>query len=352
MNEFDTLIGFGGSAKALDDSARRVGGYLVLFGSADDTDLQGEFFSKATDFGNKTTDQIRFHHGRDPELGICPMGDVELSLKAEGVWCEGNIAIKAVDAKRWAAGIAEKREQYEQRVYELAKAGKLGWSSGTAAHLVRTMSRGKAREILSWPLGNDATLSPTPVDPRNVAVIPMKALDWSNAALKGMHLGDYAGPEAAYSAMNSLHNAAQTRVGMHMRDKSRSRDEREAACKGCLDEYHSSAMKCCKALMDDDDDESGEAVKSLVDNALSRLHDGLRLGDQLDLVRATVSGLHGRLKGLADLRLTQGRNLSAERSAAIKALADDLAKLSAACRPKVDAQEVLRLKAELLRLTN
>lgn len=172
----DTLISYGSTVKALDTEGRRVGGWLVLFGDPDSADLQGEYFTKATDFGPLRAGRIRFHHTRDPELGLCPIGEATATVKDEGIWCEGIIGIKAADAERWARGILGHREAYEAKVLDMIKAGKLGWSSAAASHLVRTMARGKAREITSWPLADDFTLSPTPCDPRNVAVVPLKSL--------------------------------------------------------------------------------------------------------------------------------------------------------------------------------
>lgn len=172
----DTLISYGSAVKALDDSGRKVGGWLILFGDPESADLQGEYFTKATDFGPLRSGRIRFHHTRDPELDLCPIGEATATVKDEGIWCEGTIGIKAADAERWARGILDRRDQYEARILDMVKAGKLGWSSSAASHLVRTMGRGKAREITSWPLADDFTLSPTPCDPRNVAVVPLKSL--------------------------------------------------------------------------------------------------------------------------------------------------------------------------------
>ena len=36
----------------------------------------------------------------------------------------------------WVEGILNMRDDYEKALYNLAKQGKLGWSSGTASHLV------------------------------------------------------------------------------------------------------------------------------------------------------------------------------------------------------------------------
>ena len=50
----------------------------------------------------------------------------------------------------------------------------MGWSSGTASHLVERQITAKSTWIKSWPLGLDDTLTPVPAEPRNEA-IPLKS---------------------------------------------------------------------------------------------------------------------------------------------------------------------------------
>ena len=91
------------------------------------------------------------------KLGSRIIGHGELKEADEvGIWFEAQL---------------ELRDEYEKAIYEMAKAGKLGWSSGTAPHLVnRELTKsGKAYHIKAWPLGLDASLTPTPAEPRNHA---------------------------------------------------------------------------------------------------------------------------------------------------------------------------------------
>jgi hypothetical protein len=41
----------------------------------------------------------------------------------------------------------EMRDEYDEQIYKLAEAGKLGWSTGAAGHLVERVSIGKSWEI-------------------------------------------------------------------------------------------------------------------------------------------------------------------------------------------------------------
>ena len=156
--EHDTLVWFGGEVKALDDSGK-IGGYLVRFSAADDPDLAGDFFTKNTDFGPIKTSPILYHHGMDQQIKGTRLGIGELEMKDAGVWLQGQLDL---------------RNEYEEAIFEMAKQGKLGWSSGTASHLVEREAVGKSWHIKSWPLGLDASLTPTPCEPRTKA-IPLKS---------------------------------------------------------------------------------------------------------------------------------------------------------------------------------
>ena len=159
----EQLIFHGGAVKALGDG--KVGGYLVRFTTEDEPDLEGEFFDIKTDFGLVDRSTVYYNHGVDPKLGGKRMGDIAaLGLDDVGVWIEHQL---------------DERNEYEQAVYQLAEAGKLGWSSGTAGHLVEREEQGKAIHITKWPLGLDASYTPTPADPGNRAM-PLKT--WAESA--------------------------------------------------------------------------------------------------------------------------------------------------------------------------
>jgi HK97 family phage major capsid protein len=154
------LIAYGGALKSVGDG--RVEGYLVRFSTADDPDLAGDFFTAETDFdiedGQKTT--LYYDHGLDSELGRRKVGKGTLKKDKVGVWLEAQL---------------ERRDDYEKAIYtDLVCAGKAGLSSGTASHLVERVREGKAYRITHWPLGLDASITPTPMEPRT-SVLPMKS---------------------------------------------------------------------------------------------------------------------------------------------------------------------------------
>lgn len=152
MNEPDVLIYYGGAVKALGDG--KVGGYLVEFSDPStktgSPDLDREFFARDTDYdldeGKKAT--VYFDHGRDPVLKKRKLGQrAMMRMDDVGVWIEHQL---------------NRADQYEAAIEQLAKAGKLGWSSGSLPHLVEKKSVGGFTKIISWPLGDDASYTPEP----------------------------------------------------------------------------------------------------------------------------------------------------------------------------------------------
>lgn len=161
----EILISFGGEIKALDDSGK-VGGYLVEFSDAEarvgaPPDLVREFFTKSTDYdfedGDKST--VYYDHGLDPTIKKRKLSRGAMKVDDVGVWIETQL---------------ELRDAYEKAIFALAKKGKLGWSSGTAPHLVEKKNVGDAVEITRWPLRLDASLTPKPCNPVSQA-IPLKS---------------------------------------------------------------------------------------------------------------------------------------------------------------------------------
>lgn len=149
-----TLVSFGDAIKA--DDSGRVRGYLVRFGGAD---LEGDYFTSSTDFGRpmKSGDRVAmnlyYHHGQDRTVGKSRIGTGYITMDDKGLWYEAQV---------------EMADQYQQMIQELAKSGKLGYSSGATGHMVerKKMSDGRY-EITRWPIG-EASLTPTPAEPMNM----------------------------------------------------------------------------------------------------------------------------------------------------------------------------------------
>ena len=164
----DTVINYGGEIKALGDG--RVGGYLVRFSGPDDPDI-----SAARDFFTPETDYMIEFPGKS-------IGWFNHALDTKKQRLINPVDMKDDEFGIWAETILDQRDRYEKFLYDLAQKGKLGWSSGTASHLVRREAVGQAHKVTRWPLGMDASLTHQPSEPRN-EVIPLKSLGDNNAIL-------------------------------------------------------------------------------------------------------------------------------------------------------------------------
>ena len=157
------LVTIGGGVKAMGDG--KIGGYLVMYGDSDHTDLSAysDYFTHETDFdledgSGKST--VLYHHGKDATLGKRKLGTAVLKTDNVGVWMDAQLKL---------------RDDYERAIYQLVEAGKMGLSSGTAPHLVeRKRMENGSHEITRWPLGLDASLTPIPAEPRT-SVVPIKS---------------------------------------------------------------------------------------------------------------------------------------------------------------------------------
>ena len=164
----DTVINYGGEIKALGDG--RVGGYLVRFSGPDDPDI-----SAARDYFTPETDYMIEFPGKS-------IGWFNHALDAKKQRLINPVDVKDDEFGIWAETILDQRDRYEKFLYDLAQKGKLGWSSGTASHLVCREAVGQAHKVTRWPLGMDASLTHQPAEPRN-EVIPLKSLGDNNAIL-------------------------------------------------------------------------------------------------------------------------------------------------------------------------
>ena len=138
-----------------------VKGYLVRFGSANDTDLERDYFTKNTDFGMEFVDGsshklgLYYNHGMDPVVKTKKIGYGTIKMTDNGLWYEAQLDLA---------------DEYAKMIYDLAQKGKLGFSSGAASHMVDREKVGKSFEIKRWNLA-EASLTPQPAESRNMASV-------------------------------------------------------------------------------------------------------------------------------------------------------------------------------------
>lgn len=154
----ETLIAFGNEIKALGEG--KVGGYLVRFSTAADPDLTNDYFTKDTDLHIPADLPVLYNHGLDRKMGKRVIGKAVVNIDDVGAWAETQLNL---------------RDEYEQEIYKLAEAGKLGYSSGALSHLVEREPAGKGVSFIkTWFVG-EASLTPTPAEPRN-SIVTLKSL--------------------------------------------------------------------------------------------------------------------------------------------------------------------------------
>jgi phage head maturation protease len=141
----------------------RIGGYLIAWGSAERPDLQGEYFTPATDLLLDSfpiaASMVLYHHGLDRTVGVKRVGTID--------------TVRVDDVGVWAEAQLEMRDAYERKIYELAARGKLGWSSGALPQSVRVNKH--TGEILQWGVV-EGSLTPVPAQPYDTSIMPIKAL--------------------------------------------------------------------------------------------------------------------------------------------------------------------------------
>ena len=151
----DVLTSFVDGIKS--DRLGHVKGYLVRFGDSKATDLEGDYFTKSTDYGfpleegKRVPLNVYYHHGMDSQVGKKSIGSGFIKMDAEGLWYEAQL---------------DMADEYGKMIAKLCKQGKMGFSSGAAAHMVERKSMGGASEIIRWPIA-EASITPTPAEYRN-----------------------------------------------------------------------------------------------------------------------------------------------------------------------------------------
>lgn len=153
---------YGSEIKSIDNGI--VKGYAIRFGGPGDTDLEYDYFTPETDFGRplKSGDKFNlnlyYHHGQDNTLKSYVIGSGIAQMDDKGIWFEAQINLA---------------DEYGAMINELVKKGKLGYSSGSAAHLVEREKKSNSYFIKSWPIA-EISLTPTPAESRNKVIKSMK----------------------------------------------------------------------------------------------------------------------------------------------------------------------------------
>ncbi len=139
------------------DATLRIGGYAVVYGGHD---LAGDTFTPATQlwFDEHYHPPVFYDHTMHPLVKNAALGRVvDRRTDDYGVWVEAEL---------------DRHNAYvEHFIRPLLNAGVLGFSSGSASHLVR-----RDNGVLTvWPIV-EVSLTPTPCEPRTLGVSELRAM--------------------------------------------------------------------------------------------------------------------------------------------------------------------------------
>lgn len=143
----------------------RVGGYAVLFSPDKKKDMVGDFFQRGRSgfyWEGKEARSALYHHGLDSTLKKRRLG-----VNGRG-WEFGH----EDEVGLWVEHQLNMRDDYERAIYKMSKQGKLGLSSGTAAHLIERDMDGC---LSGWPI-MEISYTPTPAEPRT-RVVPLRSIE-------------------------------------------------------------------------------------------------------------------------------------------------------------------------------
>lgn len=157
----EMVIFDGGAVKALGDG--KVGGYGVYFTNETQPDLDGDFFTKDTDFDleDKLSLPVYFAHGVDAQMKKRKLSRASFKMTDEGLWVETQLDLR----DRWLA-----------KIHELIAAGKLSFSSAAISHLVERVKKASANWIATWPL-IEVSFTASPAAPYGTEVQALKSYE-------------------------------------------------------------------------------------------------------------------------------------------------------------------------------
>lgn len=163
-------------------------------------DIDGEFFSKNTDFCLDWFSErpTLYDHGLDDALKSAVVGrTLEYRVTDDGVWVKAQL---------------DKKNRYYSAIADLIAQDALGFSSGAMPHLVETDR--KSGEILRWPWV-EMSLTPIPANPLAKAHF-VKSAEQAIEYLEAVSA--QSSPAAVKAALTALDKAAETGSGSESLD--------------------------------------------------------------------------------------------------------------------------------------
>lgn len=156
----DRPVAYGSAIKALGNG--RFGGYGVVYGSDQQRDTDGEYFTKDTNYALDWFDKrpLIYAHGLDQSVKTMPFGVVD-TLKQDdvGLYAEGAF-IDPDTVKEWGQEQRKIHRWYMGEIKRMMNEGILYYSSGSVKHLVTAVDG----RIDDWPI-IELSMTPAPAFP-------------------------------------------------------------------------------------------------------------------------------------------------------------------------------------------
>lgn len=363
----DRAAALGGEIRCYRNDANQLcaEGYLVRFSeSPDEVDTYGTFFDGDTFYGGYVDSgaklPIYFHHGFQIEAVGEDGNPVRVGPGKKHI---GDGSITRDSTGLFLSAVLSEAGEYEADMQTLIDAGVLGWSSGSASHVVRYEpifnedgTTLRSWRVASWPL-TEGSLTHTPAEYRNKASIPVRL-----ASLATLKLGKDNAPDASLAARMSalgefgdywygtsyaegdewienigasIHGSFTWRLCDRLEcaldnifcDDDLDQAAKDAAIRACFDEGREIAVKVgamLSGLMPED--ESEETIRAAVGEAFARYLNpedesklaqragdgspvtGLSMADQIKNAKDGVLQLVARMAAITATRGTRGPN--------------------------------------------
>jgi hypothetical protein len=153
----------------------RFGGYTAVWGSPKQLDLQGDYFTRETDFALEAYPYrpLIHHHGQNDRMQRTIIGTIDFWKKDDiGLWCEGEFKQLDDDLDLFDEEERKLRQEYIEIIKEKIAAGELNFSSGALGHLVKRNDDGWLKQ---WWWGESSTTG-SPAEPRRTEIELIKAI--------------------------------------------------------------------------------------------------------------------------------------------------------------------------------
>jgi HK97 family phage major capsid protein len=203
----EMLCAFGTAVKS--HANGHIGGKCVVFSDSGNLDSTKDYFDKTTEFDAKVgmSGPIYLHHTMpiattkgtktvSEKIGEATITEIgEDGIEVDGVLFEA---------------LAKSHDLYMAKllktVKKAIKSGKMGWSTGTAGHLVVREKQGEGFHIKRWPLGLDFSITPTPAGALQGVGVSMKSIQTEILEIEDDS------PESGNAGVDELQNKNDSQV--------------------------------------------------------------------------------------------------------------------------------------------